>query len=211
LMLALETIVGGYMRGQALTSALIGGFTYALLFILHVPNALILAILAGFTDLIPYIGPVLATAAPVLFALSKGVPAAIIVLVALVLYEELESRLIVPRVYGKTLRLSPVAVTIALLVGGKLFGILGALLALPIAAAIRATVEELRIDLPGEQSGEPEERARDARMEERYLAETEGTSAVDAANVATTLADEIEERREETTGKAEIPAEQQRA
>ena len=210
-MLALETIVGGYMRGQALTSGLIGGFTYALLLVLHVPNALILAILAGFADLIPYIGPVLATAAPVLFALSKGVPVAIIVLVALVLYEELESRLIIPRVYGKTLRLSPVAVTIALLVGGKLFGIVGALLALPIAAAIRATVEELRIALPGEQSGEPEERTRDTRAEARYLEETKGASAVEAANVATTLADELEEEREDATGKAEIPAEQQRA
>jgi predicted PurR-regulated permease PerM len=210
LMLALQTIVGGYMRGQALTSGLIGGFTYVLLLILHVPNALILAILAAFTDLIPYIGPVLATAAPVLFALSKGVPVALIVLVALVLYEELESRLIIPRVYGKTLRLSPVAVTIALLMGGKLFGIVGALLALPIAAAIRATVEELRIDLPGGQSGEPVERAHDARVEARYLEETEGASAVDAANVATTLADELEEEREDAIGKAEIPVEQQR-
>lgn len=211
LMLALETIVGGYMRGQALTSALIGGFTYVLLLVLHVPNALILAILAGFTDLIPYIGPVLATAAPVLFALSRGVPVAIIVLVALVLYEELESRLIIPRVYGKTLRLSPVAVTIALLAGGKLFGIIGALLALPIAAAIRATVEELRIDLPGEQSGEPEERARDEEVEAHYLEETKGASAVEAANIATTLADELGDEREETTGKAELPVEQQRA
>lgn len=211
LMLALETIVGGYMRGQALTSALIGGFTYVLLLVLHVPNALILAILAGFTDLIPYIGPVLATAAPVLFALSRGVPVAIIVLVALVLYEELESRLIIPRVYGKTLRLSPVAVTIALLAGGKLFGIIGALLALPIAAGIRATVEELRIDLPGEQSGEPEERARDKEVEAQYLEQAEGASAVEAANIATTLADELGEEREETTGTAELPVEQQRA
>ncbi|MGI8856577.1 MAG: AI-2E family transporter [Thermomicrobiales bacterium] len=211
LMLALETIVGGYMRGQALTSALIGGFTYVLLLVLHVPNALILAILAGFADLIPYIGPVLATAAPVLFALSKGVPVALIVLVALVLYEELESRLIIPRVYGKTLRLSPVAVTIALLMGGKLFGIIGALLALPIAAAIRATVEELRIALPGEQSGEPEEQAHEERIEARYLAETEGATAVEAANVATTLADELEEAREQATGEVEIPVEQQRA
>ncbi len=211
LMLAFETIVGGYMRGQALTSALIGGFTYVLLLVLHVPNALILAILAGFADLIPYIGPVLATAAPVLFALSKGVPAALIVLVALVLYEELESRLIIPRVYGKTLRLSPVAVTIALLAGAKLFGIIGALLALPIAAGIRATVEELRIALPGEQSGEPEERAHEERVEARYLAETEGVSAVEAANVATTLADGLEEEREEAIGKAEVPVEQQRA
>lgn len=211
LLLSLETIVGGYMRGQALTSALISGFTYVLLLALHVPNALVLAILAGFTDLIPYIGPVLATAAPVLFALSKGLTQAIIVLVALVLYEELESRLIIPRVYGKTLRLSPVAVTIALLVGSKLFGIIGALLALPIAAGIRATVEELRIDLPGEQSGEPEERVREEEVEARYLAQTEGAPVVEAASVATALADRLEEEREEVTGKAEIPVERQRA
>jgi predicted PurR-regulated permease PerM len=210
LLLSLETIVGGYMRGQALTSLLIGGFTYALLLVLHVPNALILAILAGITDLIPYIGPVLATAAPVLFALSRGVTTAVIVLVALILYEELESRLIIPRVYGKTLRLSPVAVTVALLAGGKLFGIIGALLALPIAAAIRATVEELRIDLPGDQPGEPEERARDEEAEMRYLAQTEGAPAVEAANRATALADELKEEREEATGKAEIPIEKQR-
>jgi hypothetical protein len=102
-------------------------------------------------------------------------------------------------------------VTIALLMGGKLFGIVGALLALPIAAAIRATVEELRIDLPGEQSGEPAERARDTQVEARYLEETEGTSAVDAANVATTIADELEEEREDAIGKAEIPVEKQHA
>lgn len=210
LLLALETIVGGYMRGQALTSLLIGGFTYVLLIVVGVPNPLVLALLAAFTDLIPYIGPVLATAAPVLFALSKGLPQAIIVLVALVLYEELESRLIVPRVYGKTLRLSPVAVTIALLAGGKLFGIIGALLALPIAAGIRATVEQLRIDLPGEQSGEPAERAREAAIERHYLRHTEGAPAVDAADTATVLADELEAAREETTGKAEIPIEQQK-
>jgi hypothetical protein len=154
---------------------------------------------------------VVATAAPVLFALSRGLKAAIIVLVALVLYEELESRIIIPRVYGKTLRLSPVAVTIALLAGAKLFGVIGALLALPIAAGIRATVEELRIALPGEQSGAPEERAHEEQVEARYLAETEGASAVEAADVATTLADDLKEERVETTGKVEIPVEQQRS
>jgi len=210
LLLALETIVGGYIRGQALTSLLIGGFTYALLIVVGVPNPLVLALLAAFTDLIPYIGPVLATAAPVLFALSKGLPQAIIVLVALVFYEELESRLIVPRVYGKTMRLSPVAVTVALLAGGKLFGIIGALVALPIAAGIRATVEQLRIDLPGEQSDESVERGREEEIEKFYLRHTEGAPAVAAASMATTLADELEEAREEITGKAEIPVEQQK-
>jgi hypothetical protein len=101
-------------------------------------------------------------------------------------------------------------VTIALLAGRRLFGIIGALLALPIAAGIRATVEQLRIDLPGEQAGETGERAREAVAEADYLAETEGVPVVEAATMATAIADELEEQREERTGKAEIPVEQQR-
>jgi predicted PurR-regulated permease PerM len=208
LLKAMGTIVGGYMRGQALTSVMIGGFTYILLVIIGAPNALLLAILAGLTDLIPYVGAVLATAPAVLFALTKGLTQAIIVLVALILYQEFESRVVIPRVYGKTMRLSPVAVTVALLAGGMLFGIIGALIALPMAAAIRAAVEELRIDLPGEQIGEPEERAREAQIESRYLRETEGASAVEAGNLAVAIATEYEEEREEATGKEEIPIEQ---
>ncbi len=211
LLKALGTIVGGYMRGQALTSVMIGGFTYLLLTIIGAPNALILAILAGLTDLIPYIGAVLATAPAVLIALSKGLTQAIIVLVALVLYQEFESRVVIPRVYGKTMRLSPVAVTVALLAGGMLFGIIGALIALPIAAGIRATVEQLRIDLPGDQTGETEERAREQRVESLYLRETEGASAVEAGNLAVAIAGELEEEREKATGKQEIPVEDQRA
>ena len=210
LLQALETIVGGYMRGQALTSLLISVFTYVLLLIVGVPHALVLAMLAGFMDLIPYIGPVLATAAPVLVALPQGIPQAIIVLIALVLYEEIESRLIIPRVYGQTLRLSPVAVTVALLAGGMLFGVIGALLALPLAAAMRATVEELRIDLPGERSGEPAEQAQAERVEAHYLEETEGAPAVEAADLATDVADHLEETRKSASGKAEIPVEKQK-
>lgn len=210
LLQALETIVGGYMRGQALTSLLISGFTYVLLLIIGVPHALILALLAGFVDLLPYIGPVLATAAPVLFALARGVPQAVIVLIALVTYEEIESRLIIPRVYGRTLRLSPVAVAMALLAGGMLFGIIGALLALPLAAAIRAAIEQLRIDLPGDQSGEPAERAQTERVEADYLQETQGASAVEAANLAAEFAGRLEETQESASGKAEVPVEQQR-
>lgn len=207
LLKAMGTIVGGYMRGQALTSIMVGGFTYVLLMIIGAPNALILGILAGITDLIPYVGAVLATAPAVLFALTKGLTQAIIVLIALVLYQEFESRIVVPRVYGKTMRLSPVAVTIALLAGGMLFGIIGALIALPIAAAIRATVEQLRIDLPGEQVGETQERTREAEVESLYLRETEGASAVEAGNLAAAIAAELEEEREEATGKEEIPVE----
>ena len=190
-LLNLETIVGGYLRGQIITSVAIGLFTFALLAIARVPNALALAAFAALTDVIPFVGGLLATTPAVLVALSRGTAVATIVLVAMIGYQEFESRVIVPRVYGQALRLSSAVVVIALLVGGKVGGIIGALLALPIAAALRMLVEELRVDLPGDDTDDPRLRARDARAERAYARETAGASPAEAAAVATEIAHEI--------------------
>jgi predicted PurR-regulated permease PerM len=190
-LLNLETIVGGYLRGQIITSVAIGIFTFALLEITRVPNALALAAFAALTDVIPFVGGLLATTPAVLVALSRGSAVTTIVLVAMIAYQEFESRVIVPRVYGKALRLSSAVVVIALLVGGKVGGIIGALLALPIAAALRMLIEELRVDLPGDDTDDPRLRARDARAERTYARETAGASPAEAAAVATEIATEI--------------------
>lgn len=208
-LLQLETIVGGYVRGQALTSLLIGVFVFTLLLIMRVPNALALAIFAALTDLIPLIGGVLAITPAVLSALSRGPTTALIVLVAILLYQEFESRVLIPRIYGLTLRLSSVTVLIALLIGGKLLGIVGALLALPIAAGIRVLIEELRIELPGDQPGETTQRALDAHSEAFFATQTAGSSAVESAVMATELASQIKEEAEATQGRAERPAEEE--
>jgi putative heme transporter len=192
-LLNLETIVGGYLRGQIITSVAIGIFTFALLAIMRVPNALALAAFAALTDVIPFVGGLLATTPAVLVAFSRGTGAATIVLLAMIGYQEFESRVIVPRVYGKALRLSSAVVVIALLVGGKVGGIIGALLALPIAAALRMLVEELRVELPGDDTDDRNMRARDARAERTYARETAGASPAEAAVVATELASEIHE------------------
>ncbi len=190
-LLNLETIVGGYLRGQIVTSVAIGIFTFALLAITRVPNALALAAFAALTDVIPFVGGLLATTPAVLVALSRGSAVTTIVLVAMIGYQEFESRVIVPRVYGQALRLSSAVVVIALLVGGKVGGIIGALLALPIAAALRMLIEELRVDLPGDDTDDPRLRARDARAERTYARETAGASPAEAAAVATEIANEI--------------------
>lgn len=192
-LLNLETIVGGYLRGQLITSVAIAVFTFALLSISRVPDALALAAFAGLTDVIPFVGGLLATTPAVVVALSRGTGTATIVLVAMILYQELESRVIVPRVYGQALRLSSAVVVIALLVGGKLGGIVGALLALPIAAALRMLVEELRVELPGDDSDDRTLRARDARAERLYAREAAGAPPAVAAAVATEIAHEIRE------------------
>jgi putative heme transporter len=190
-LLNLETIVGGYMRGQVLTSLAIFLFTFILLISCGVPNALALAAFAGLTDVIPFVGGLLATTPAVIAASGQSRVIAIVVLVALLLYQEFESRFLVPRVYGRALRLPSVVVVLALLVGGKLGGIMGAFLALPIAAALRMLFEELRWELPGSDTHDSGLRERDARAETAYERDSIGASPEEAALVATDIVDQI--------------------
>ena len=195
-MLDMETVVGGYMRGQALTSLGMFVFTYVLLTILGAPNAFAIAVFAAFADLVPFVGTLLATIPIVIAALAVGPVAAGIALVASLLYDQFEGRIFVPRIYGATMRLSPVIVLLALLVGGTLLGVVGALLALPIAAGVRVLIEDLRIDLPGEQPGEVTERAVEDEIETTFAERAAGASAEEAAIIATELAGSLNE----TTG-----------
>ncbi|HTA20175.1 MAG TPA: AI-2E family transporter, partial [Polyangia bacterium] len=121
-------------------------------------------------------------------AMSRSTLVTFVVLGAMVGYQEFESRVIVPRVYGRALRLSSAVVVVALLIGGKVGGIVGALLALPIAAALRMLIEELRVDLPGDDTDDPKLRARDARAERRFERESAGATPEEAAAVATDIA-----------------------
>ena len=192
IVLNLETIVGGYVRGQLITSLAITAFTFGLLTVCKVPGALALAVFAGLTDVIPFVGGLLATAPAALAATSQSIGAGVAVLVGMVLYQELESRVLVPRVYGRTLRLSSATVVVALLIGGKLLGIVGALLALPIAAALRMIIEELRVELPGDDTNDPQLEARDERAERAYARRTAGAAPIEAAAVAVEIAAEIQ-------------------
>ena len=196
-LLNLETIVGGYIRGQIFTSLLMSVFVFALLLACRVPNAIAVAVFAGLADVLPYIGVFLSVGPAVVSALSVGPVVAVIVLAAMIVYEEFESRFLVPRIYGRALRLPSSIVLLALLAGGVLMGIVGALLALPVAAAIRMLVEELRLELPGEQLDDRKLRARDNRAEKEYEARTDGMPAEQAAAIAIEI---NEVRREEDGG-----------
>lgn len=191
ILIEMKIIVGGYMRGQLITSAAITVFTFVLLTIFGVENALAIAIFAGLTDVIPFVGGLIASA-PVIAAVSgSGVVAMISVASIMLVYQEFESRLLVPRVYGRVLRISPAVVLIALLVGGTLMGILGALLALPVAAGLQMLVRQLRVGLPGEATPDASTRARDEKAEHIYEELTEGATTADAAIIAGSLAEKI--------------------
>ncbi len=115
-----------------------------------------------------------------------------IVLLAMLAYEEFESRVLIPHIYGKALRLPSSVVFFSLMVGGTLMGILGALLALPVAATIMMLIEELRVDLPGEQEfvADTALRARDDLEEEEYERRTEGVGARQAAAIAVEISED---------------------
>jgi predicted PurR-regulated permease PerM len=187
----LETIVGGYMRGQLITSVAIGVFTFLLLVICGVPNALSLALLAMVADVIPFVGGLLATAPAVLSALSVGSSTALVVLLALFIYQEFENRILVPRVYGHVLRLAPAAVVLALLAGAILGGVIGALLALPIAAGLQMMLAELKVEMPGDDSADRSALAKDAKIEATYERMSAGASAPEAGQIARDLAHDI--------------------
>ena len=138
----LRLVVGGYVRGQVITSAVIASFTAGVMFVLGLPNALAFGVLAAFADILPLVGATLAIAPAVLIALDESVTKAAIVLVALMAYQQFEDRYLTPRVYGSTLNLPPIIVLVAALVGGKVFGITGVLLALPAAAVARVILDE---------------------------------------------------------------------
>jgi predicted PurR-regulated permease PerM len=104
--------------------------------LLRVPEALALGVLMSIADVIPLVGPLIGTLPAVLMALSRGTPPAGIVLVTYLIYFQVEGNFIVPRVYGNVLKLSPFIVLVAFLIGTTLLGMLGAVLALPVAAAI---------------------------------------------------------------------------
>jgi len=211
-MLNLETIVGGYIRGQVITSAFMAAFVFVLLRICGASNALAIAVFAGVADVLPYIGALLSVGAAAMAAISRG-PVIIIVVVSLMLlYEEFESRVIVPRIYGKALRLPSSVILFSLLAGTVLSGITGALLPLPVAAALLMLIEELRVELPGqqEQAVDVEIRERDDRGEEEYERRAEGMPAERAAAIAVEIsADRQKEensprtKEDEQTGSSE--------
>jgi putative heme transporter len=129
-----RTVIFGYVAGNLITSFCITVFFFILLTALHVPAALLLALLTGLFDIIPVVGSILPAIPTILLAMTVSSTAAIVVAVAHVLYNVVENYLIAPWAYGGRLKLSSLAVILALVIGGEVAGVIGALIALPLAA-----------------------------------------------------------------------------
>jgi predicted PurR-regulated permease PerM len=136
--------IGLWMQGQLISSALGGIIVYLCLLILGVPYALLLSLITAFAMLIPIFGSIIAAVPPLLVAFSTGgLPMMSFVLGVFVIVNQLEAHLIHPVVVNKVVGVPPILVIIALIAGAELGGFLGALLAVPTAAALREFIDDL--------------------------------------------------------------------
>lgn len=131
-----------YVGGQCLEALLLGCLCLLGMALLRLPQALMISVLAGVSALIPLVGPLIAAAAGAALLLPGGTADAVTFAVFFLLLQQVESGFIYPRIAGKTLGLPPLLTLGALLIGGGLFGLFGALLAVPVAAAARALLME---------------------------------------------------------------------
>jgi predicted PurR-regulated permease PerM len=135
--------VGGYVLGNVLTSLIIGVGTAVWMLAWGIPYPFLLAMFVALVDLIPVIGSYVGGAAVVLTALTVSLPVAIATLAFMVLYKLAEDYFIVPRVMGRTVQVPATVTLVAVLIGGTLLGIIGALVAIPVAAAGRLLLQEI--------------------------------------------------------------------
>jgi predicted PurR-regulated permease PerM len=134
--------VGGYLLGNLLTSLIAGIGTLVWAVALGLPYVLLLALMVALFDLIPVVGSTVAGVIVSLVALSVSFPVAIATAVFYVAYRFVEDYLLVPRVMRQAVNVSPVLTVLGVIIGAALLGIIGALVAIPIAAGIKLVVEQ---------------------------------------------------------------------
>jgi len=135
--------VGGYVLGNAAISVIAGVLTFGWLLIFGVPYSLLLAIGVALLDLIPVVGSVAGGIVVCLVALSVSFPVALATAGFFLVYRFLEDYVLVPKIIGRAVQVSALATVVAVLCGGVLFGVIGALVAIPTAAAFALIVREV--------------------------------------------------------------------
>jgi len=148
----LEEVLGGYIRGQLLVGLTVGILIAIGLVLAHVPYAILIGAVAGALDLIPYIGPVIAFVPAFIIGYSTGgISMAGAVALVFVIANQLEGHVIAPNIVSRTIKLSPSAIVLAVLIGGELYGIPGMFVAVPLAGVIRVLLLHV---IPGSVSRE---------------------------------------------------------
>lgn len=135
--------ISGYMIGNLLVSAIAGAATFVFLFVLGVPNAIVIALWVAFADLLPFVGATLGAIVGVLAAFLHDPTAGYVSIVFFIVYQQVENGVIYPNIMSRKVKINPLAVLLGVLIGVQLFGILGAVLAVPFSGAAQVVVKAI--------------------------------------------------------------------
>lgn len=146
--------IGAWARGLLLLCLFVGIFAYTGLLILGVKFSLTLAVIAGFTEVIPYVGPWLGSLPAILIALTQSPTLALFVLILYVVIQQIENALVSPYIMHRAVGIDPLVVILALLIGGKLAGPVGMILAVPAVTIIYILIRhysKFKVNMPKNQ------------------------------------------------------------
>lgn len=136
-------VISGYIRGQVLISIVIGVIVFCGMYLLDIDYPLVLGLLAACTETIPIVGPIVGSIPAIMLAYLVSPSLACKVILFYIVVHQIENHIVVPNIMGHTIALHPVVVIISLLIGGQLLGIVGMMLAVPVAALLRVVVRQL--------------------------------------------------------------------
>lgn len=136
--------MGGWLVGQITLCASIGLLSFVGLSVLGVPGVVLLSVLAAIGEAIPIVGPIVSAVPAVIVAFTQSPILALWTALLYLVIQQLENNILVPKVMERAVNLHPLAVILSLLVGGQLLGLLGAIVAVPVAAAISVVLDEVR-------------------------------------------------------------------
>jgi predicted PurR-regulated permease PerM len=147
--------ITGYITGNLLISVICGVATYVVLLVLGVPFAGLIALFVAVADLIPLIGATLGAVVAGIAGFVDSIQSGVIVVVFFVVYQQVENHLLQPLILSRTVKVDPLTVLIAILIGVELAGILGALLAIPVAGVIQIVLRDIWDHRRGQLKPEP--------------------------------------------------------
>ncbi|HET8984408.1 MAG TPA: AI-2E family transporter, partial [Trueperaceae bacterium] len=143
-----DVAVGGYLRGQLLITTILGVLVWLGLTIVGVPLATAIAFIAALFNMVPYLGPVMGAVPAVLLGLTVSPLTAVLAIVVFIVANQLEGNVLSPMILSRSTNLHPVTVLLAIMTGLGLFGIVGALLAVPTVAFLKVIMEDYVLKRP---------------------------------------------------------------
>lgn len=140
---AIDESLGNYIRGQLIVCLFVSLTTFLVFYFLKVKYALLLAIIMGLTNIIPYFGPIIGAVPAVAITFMTSGKMVIFVLISIFVIQLIESNLLSPYIVGKSINIHPVAIIFALLLGGELFGVIGMIIAVPLLTILKVITNHL--------------------------------------------------------------------